>query len=92
MSRYDRRLFEEWEEHQSFLELSYDIECAQNKLRYSAELYKNCLQSGAIPIRVNFLETYVTKGSYHILSDQLKIGWHPDYIEMLSDSSNEDVA
>ena len=40
LSRYDRRLFEEWEEHQSFLELSYDIECAKNKQRYSAELYK----------------------------------------------------
>jgi hypothetical protein len=92
LSGYDSRLREQWVEHQSFLELMGDIESEQDKRRYSAELYQKCLQNGVVPIRKNFLEGYVAKGSYHILSDQLKIGWHPDYLEMLGGSSNEDVA
>ena len=92
LSKYDRRLSEQWEEHQSFLELMSDIVTEQDKRRYSAELYQKCLQNGVVPIRSDFLEAYVAKGSYHILSDQLKIGWHPDYLKMLGGSSNEDVA
>lgn len=92
LSGYDRRLYEQWIEHKSFVELSSSIESEKNKRQYSAELYQKCLQNGVIPIRKDFLEVYVAKGSYHILSDQLKIGWHPNYVEMLSVDSNEDVA
>ncbi len=92
LSGYDRRLYEQWIEHQSFIELNGDIESERDKRRYSAELYQKCLQNGVVPIRKDFLEAYIAKGSYHILSEQLKIGWHPDYLEMLGGSSNEDVA
>ena len=89
---YDRRLQEQWVEHRSFLELNCEIESEQDKRRYSAALYQSCLQKGVVPIRKDFLEYYVAKGSYHILAEQLKIGWHPDYLAMLGDSSNENVA
>ena len=92
LSRYDRRLSEQWAEHKSFMELSVAIESEQDKRRYSAELYQLCIQKGIIPIRRDFLEAYVAKGSYHILSDQSKIGWHPDYLELSGAGSNEDVA
>jgi hypothetical protein len=89
---YDRRLQEQWVEHRSFLELNCEIESEQDKRRYSAALYQSCLQKGVVPIRKDFLAYYVSKGSYHILAEQLKIGWHPDYLAMLGDSSNENVA
>tara|TARA_R110002167_G_C12700574_1_gene653450 strand:+ start:3408 stop:4607 length:1200 start_codon:yes stop_codon:yes gene_type:complete len=92
LNGFDRRLHEQWIENKSFIELRDDIESEKNKRRFSAELYQKCLQNGVVPIRKDFLEAYVAKGSYHILSDQLKIGWHPDYLEMLGDSSNEGVA
>ncbi|WP_299494501.1 ABC-three component system protein [uncultured Shewanella sp.] len=92
LSGFDRQLYEQWVEHQSFIELSHEINSERDKRLYSAELYQKCLQEGVIPIRKNFLEAYVAKGSYHILSEQLRIGWHPDYLEMLGGGSNEDVA
>lgn len=92
LGRFDRRLYEKWKENKSFVELYNDIESAENQRRFSAQLYEKCMQNGVIPIRKDFLESYVAKGSYHILSDQLTIGWHPDYVNMLSGSSNEDVA
>lgn len=92
LGHYDRRLHEQWVENQSFLELEGDIESEQDIRKRSAELYRSCLQNSVVPIRKNFLEAYVAKGSYHLLADQLNIGWHPDYLELLRESSNEDVA
>ena len=92
MGGYDRRIQEQWVEYRSFIELDCEIESEQDKRRYSAALYQNCLQNGVVPIRKDFLEYYVAKGSYHILAEQLKIGWHPDYLTMLGNISNEHVA
>lgn len=92
LSRYDRRLAEHWAEHKSFVEFSATIESEQDKRQYSLELYRLCIQKGIIPIRRDFLDSYVAKGSYQILSDQSKIGWHPDYLKLSSVGSNEDVA
>jgi len=92
LNGYNQRLHEQWDEHQSFVELFGEIRTEQNKREYSAKLYKECIQNGVIPIRKDFIEAYVAKGSYHILSDELKIGWHPDYIDMLKGDSDEDVA
>jgi hypothetical protein len=29
--------------------------------------------------RTDFMSEYMTKGSYHMLADQLRVGWHPEY-------------
>ena len=41
---------------------------------------KICLWASqqSLPLR-NVVETWITSGSYHGLSDRLKIGWHPDF-------------
>ena len=36
-------------------------------------------KSPQIKIRDKFDEDYLTRGSYHILSDAKKIGWHPNF-------------
>lgn len=92
LSRYDQQLYEQWAEHQSFLELMGDMRTEQDKQQRSGKLYQKCLQNSVVPIRRDFLQSYVAKGSYQILSDQLRIGWHPDYLDKLGVSSNEDVA
>lgn len=35
----------------------------------------------------NVVETWITAGSFHSLSDRLEIGWHPDYLSLLSISA-----
>ena len=92
LSKYDRKLYEQWKDQQAYLETIEDIESEQGKRKFSVELYNHCLQNGVVPIRRDFTETYVSKGSYQILSDQLKIGWHPEYLQMLDDASNDGVA
>lgn len=92
LCEYDRRLYEHWAENKAFADLDSDIDSEYGRRKYSAQLYKGCIQNGVIPIRRDFSEVYVAKGSYQILSDQLKIGWHPEYFIMLGESSNEEVA
>lgn len=43
---------------------------------YINQFAKNCPQ---IKIREKFNEDYLTRGSYQILSDEKKIGWHPNF-------------
>ncbi|MGF7077721.1 ABC-three component system protein [Mucilaginibacter sp. UYCu711] len=37
-----------------------------------------------IKIRERFTSEYLTRGSCHILSDKKKIGWHPNYTDLLN--------
>jgi len=46
-----------------------DIATVEGKRKFLAKLYKDCLQNGAILIRQGFIDYYVAKGSYQILSD-----------------------
>ena len=33
---------------------------------------------------------YIMRGSYHILSNSLRIGWHPEYVQKLSLNENQE--
>lgn len=39
----------------------------------------------------NVVEKWITAGSFHGLSDQLRIGWHPDFQVILKDAEMEDA-
>ena len=83
---YERRLVDEWEH--SFLAMQDDIEeygtevTEENKARRGKQLFHN-IEEKDIRIRERCSEAFVMRGSYHILSNQLKIGWHIDFSERL---------
>lgn len=91
ISGFDRKLYEKWCEQQAFMEMQETLDTEEAKRAYSAKLYQYCQQQGVVPIRPDFVEEYLYKGSYHLLSDDLQIGWHPEF-EQLGDASNEGVA
>lgn len=94
LKRYDKLLSEKWDEHKSFIEFNNSLNTSPitDKRKISGLLYQKCTMDGIVHIRKNFTGEYVSKGSYHILSDDFKIGWHPDYVTILGCSSNEDAA
>ena len=91
LNEFDRKLFEKWQEQQAYLEAISNLETEIEKKKYSVELYHFCQQQGVVPIRPDFMEQYLSKGSYNILSDELKIGWHPEF-KSLGEASNEGAA
>lgn len=90
LSRYDRRLAEEWE-------LVFEAE--KNELKATAtetskqEVARSILawaEKVAVPIRPGVTEPFVVRGSFHMLADEKppRIGWHPEFqyrlVEILS--------
>ncbi|ROR70438.1 hypothetical protein EDB59_1092 [Vibrio crassostreae] len=87
LGNYDLILEGEWEHHKSLLAWS---EC--NVEVKGRNLYLACQNEGAKPIRPGFSSPYVARGSYHILSNSLKIGWIENYKTILNQEDTEDVA
>ena len=79
--QYDVKLYDYWKnifeimcdevEDKNFEELT-----VLGKEFYIEQFAKTCPQ---IKIREKFNEDYLTRGSYQMLSDSKKIGWHPNY-------------
>jgi hypothetical protein len=84
LERYEDQLIEEWE---------ICFERMKEKIGEDAaeEVKEKCAQSlyGWVEtklnrhIRPNVTHPFVMKGSYHMLSDDERIGWHPDFKERL---------
>jgi hypothetical protein len=81
LSNYDRKLKEEWE--RLFLPHSEDEEEASSEEAAKSqgrEVHRACEAASVEPIRPKVSEPYVMRGSLQMLADELKIGWHPDWI------------
>ena len=87
LGKYEKRLEEEW--HDLFhimkedLGENFDDECA---IRCGRMLYNKIRENVKISIRPHVTEPYVVRGSYHMLSNQLDVGWHVNFFEKLQSS------
>jgi hypothetical protein len=83
LEMYERRLIEEWllvfERMRDELEQDAVEEVKQKAAR---DVYK-WVETTIKPIRVNVTEPFVTRGSYQMLSDRLRVGWHPEFMTRL---------
>lgn len=79
--QYDIKLFNYWKNIFDIMcdeaeEKSIDELIELGKGFYVEQFAKTCPQ---IKIREKFNEDYLTRGSYQMLADSKKIGWHPNY-------------
>lgn len=83
LTRYELRLVDEWT--RVFEAMRDEIgETAADSVKEKAAL--NVLrwaETAAIPIRPNVTEAFVSRGSFHMLADEVRIGWHPDFVDRL---------
>jgi hypothetical protein len=84
LERYEERLIEEWKRYRDSMidELSPTSD-ENTKARLGRDLYNWAQFEADIPIRPRCREPYVLRGSYHMLSDVGKVGWHPEFLERL---------
>lgn len=85
LESYERRLIDEWRRrHDTMVEdLGHDA-TEDKKRRDGKALYGWCEQQAHIPIRPNCTEKFVMRGSYHLLANDLKVGWHADFLARLA--------
>lgn len=83
LEQYEDRLIREWFEHFSIMKESMKED--SDEAEEARKLYNNLVILGKhIPIRPAFENPYVMRGSFHMLSNSLKVGWHPRFQERLA--------
>jgi hypothetical protein len=81
LRRYEERLLDEWEHISTTAWEAMDGD-DDGRLRAGREVYER-IQFLDLWIRPNCQERFVSRGSYHMLANDLKVGWHPDFLERL---------
>jgi hypothetical protein len=86
--KYENRLINEWS--RLFEEMKEEISTdttSKEKIKKGRELFNQivdqCADKSEFHIRPRCTEPYVVRGSYHMLADELRIGWHVEFIEKL---------
>lgn len=81
---YEMKLIEEWRRFRNAKldEFGSDEEARK---RCGVAIYNWVETVANIPIRKYVQEPYVMRGSFHMLSDEQRVGWHPDFLEKLKD-------
>ena len=84
LGKYEKRLVEEWE-------LVFGAVCdelgadAADELKAStARQVLKWAEQTCIPVRPQVTEPFVCRGSLHMLADDLRIGWHPEFRNRLA--------
>lgn len=90
LENYEQRLIDEWEH--SFGAMEDDLAACvglteDEKIKEGRRLFSD-IEKSDIRIRPKCQEAFVMRGSYHILANQLKVGWHIDFYERLKELLN----
>ncbi|GHH36794.1 ABC-three component system protein [Lentzea cavernae] len=84
IEQFERRLVDEWEI--VFDQIADDISpdaAEEEKTAAAKRVYAWVEQAHPAPIRQYCTEPFVTRGSYQILSDDRRVGWHPEFVAKL---------
>lgn len=84
LERYERRLIEEWQLHFETMKEIIGPQAAEDEcVRQARALYRWAEQDAQIWIRPACREPFVMRGSFHKLSDESRVGWHPEFRDRL---------
>ncbi|MFI1948631.1 ABC-three component system protein [Streptomyces virginiae] len=80
IGEYERLLVEEWESR--FAEMREELgpeATEEQKKKEARTIYRWVDREARFQIRTRCHELFVPKGSYHMLADEFRVGWHPDF-------------
>jgi hypothetical protein len=84
LTRYDGKLVEEWE--QAFLAAKDELSpsAAEDDKRKCGRQVLTKIEEVRLPVRPEVVESFVARGSFHMLADEARVGWHPDYRDLMT--------
>lgn len=83
LDSYERRLIEEWRRYRAVLEDELGLQTDAEKVEFGRRFYRWLELEAKFPIRPRCEEPYVMRGSYQILANGCRVGWHPEFLERL---------
>lgn len=84
LHKYEKRLVEEWELTFEAMRDELGDSATADAKEAAARKVLEWAEQTLFPIRPNVTEPFVSRGSLHILSDELRIGWHIDFRDHLA--------
>jgi hypothetical protein len=85
LEEYEDRLVDEWERlHEIMREDLPDDATDEQKQEEGRKLYNFIDTQKEIHIRPRCTEPYVMRGSYHILANKCRVGWHAEFLQRLN--------
>jgi hypothetical protein len=84
LEKYERRLIEEWEIVFEAMKDEIGAEAAEEVKQKAARDVLTWAERVPIPIRPRVTEPFVTRGSLHMLADEARVGWHPEFHDHLA--------
>lgn len=84
-SKYEEKLYDHWKNLFDILKDECLDQAGHSILENAKLFYLNSFikNSPNIRIRDKFKYDYLTRGSFQILADNKRIGWHPNYLELI---------
>ena len=78
---YEKRLIEEWELLFAAVEDQLQEEATDAEKKSAAKEVLYWAETGNIHARIKpeVLEPFITRGSLHILANEMRVGWHPEF-------------
>lgn len=89
MDKYENRLIEKWDIRFSRMKDKIGDKAAKEEKIKAAKLLYEWIEDYSLPIRVSFDDSFLTSGSYQMLSERKRIGWHPDFADLLKKLEGE---
>jgi hypothetical protein len=83
LGRYEKRLKEAWELEFNRIIDDMGASAAEEAKQAAAKQVYAWVERSCFPIRTQVQHESMSRGSFHILSDNLKVGWHPDFMQHL---------
>ena len=85
VGRFDRTLIEEWQPRFEQMRDGLSEGSRKTAVREAGNNLYSWVESGArFPLRTT-IRRFLNVGSYHILADDLRVGWHRDYESLCGD-------
>ncbi len=82
---YEDYLIGEWRRQFEIVkeELEDAAADSQQMSKHGKSLFNWSQDNNFRPIRSDYIDAYLSRGSYHILANSLQVGWHPEFAERL---------
>ncbi len=84
LHKYEKRLLEEWELIFDAMRDELGSAATDSAKENAARSVLEWAERTSIPIRPNVTEPFVCRGSLHMLADEARIGWHPEFRDRLA--------
>lgn len=84
LDRYENQLFEQWDKHFARMKTKIGETATEKEKIMAANSFYEWIEDLSIPIRSSFNDYFLTNGSYQMLSEKKRVGWHPDFEKLIT--------